>query len=145
MVVRSRITSLQERITELEAEVAALRSGAAVPSTGAKVAEASTSGHGRVQLPPGSGIVTAARARSTWLALFLASLSLTAMIMGQYEAVLEHNVQLAYFVPLLIGHGGNVGGQVVGALLQKGRYRGKGAGRITTLKCIALFDWSNLG
>ena len=32
---------------------------------------------------------------------------------------LQSNVALAYFVPLLIGHGGNAGGQVVGTLLAK--------------------------
>lgn len=42
-------------------------------------------------------------ARACWLVVFLASLSVTAVIMGSYEHMLTENVALAYFVPLLIG------------------------------------------
>jgi len=55
--------------------------------------------------------------RVWWLGLFLASLSLTAVIMSGFEHTLSRQIELAYFVPLLIGHGGNTGGQTVGTVL----------------------------
>jgi len=55
--------------------------------------------------------------RIGWLGLFLASLSLTALIMNGFEHTLSRQIELAYFVPLLAGHGGNTGGQTVGTVL----------------------------
>jgi len=55
--------------------------------------------------------------RVGWLTLFLCSLSLTALIMNGFERTLERQIELAYFVPLLAGHGGNTGGQTVGTVL----------------------------
>ena len=37
--------------------------------------------------------------------------------MGKFEHTLSEHIELAYFVPLLIGHGGNAGGQTIGAVL----------------------------
>lgn len=58
-----------------------------------------------------------ARKRVGWLSLFLCSLSLTAVIMSGFEHTLSRQIELAYFVPLLAGHGGNTGGQTVGTVL----------------------------
>jgi cation transporter-like permease len=55
--------------------------------------------------------------RVVWLSVFLASLSLTAVIMSGFEHTLSKQIELAYFVPLLAGHGGNTGGQTVGTVL----------------------------
>lgn len=55
--------------------------------------------------------------RGGWLAVFLLSLSLTSVVMSGFEDTLAHQIELAYFVPLLIGHGGNAGGQTVGTVL----------------------------
>jgi len=55
--------------------------------------------------------------RVPWLALFLFSLSFTALIMNGFEHTLSKQIELAYFVPLMAGHGGNTGGQAVGAVL----------------------------
>ena len=55
--------------------------------------------------------------RVGWLAVFLCSLSLTAVIMNGFEHTLSRQIELAYFVPLLAGHGGNTGGQAVGSVL----------------------------
>ena len=55
--------------------------------------------------------------RVGWLGIFLASLSATAVIMNTFEHTLEKHIELAYFVPLLAGHGGNTGGQTVGTVL----------------------------
>jgi Mg/Co/Ni transporter MgtE len=37
--------------------------------------------------------------------------------MNGFEHTLERQIELAYFVPLLAGHGGNTGGQAVGTVL----------------------------
>jgi len=58
-----------------------------------------------------------ATTRVGWLGLFLVSLSMTALIMSGFEDTLEQQLELAYFVPLLAGHGGNTGGQAVGTVL----------------------------
>ncbi|KAL3909662.1 MAG: hypothetical protein SGARI_002490, partial [Bacillariaceae sp.] len=55
--------------------------------------------------------------RVGWLGIFLASLSMTALIMNVFEETLEKHIELAYFVPLLAGHGGNTGGQTIGTIL----------------------------
>jgi len=55
--------------------------------------------------------------RVPWLALFLFSLSFTALIMNGFEHTLSKQIELAYFVPLMAGHGGNTGGQAVGTVL----------------------------
>lgn len=55
--------------------------------------------------------------RVPWLFVFLMSLSLTAVIMNGFEHTLSKQIELAYFVPLLAGHGGNTGGQTVGTVL----------------------------
>lgn len=55
--------------------------------------------------------------RVGWLSVFLISLSLTALIMNGFEHTLSRQLELAYFVPLLAGHGGNTGGQTVGTVL----------------------------
>lgn len=60
---------------------------------------------------------TLAVRRVYWLAIFLISLSLTAIIMNEFESTLSKQIELAYFVPLLAGHGGNTGGQTIGSVL----------------------------
>ena len=55
--------------------------------------------------------------RVGWLSFFICTLSLTAMIMNGFEHTLSRQIELAYFVPLLAGHGGNTGGQAVGTVL----------------------------
>ncbi|KAL7550577.1 hypothetical protein ACHAWF_013793 [Thalassiosira exigua] len=55
--------------------------------------------------------------RVGWLAIFLVSLSFTALIMNGFEHTLSNQIELAYFIPLMAGHGGNLGGQAVGTVL----------------------------
>jgi cation transporter-like permease len=57
------------------------------------------------------------RQRVGWLGLFMISLSGTAVIMSGFEHMLASQVELAFFVPFLAGHGGNTGGQAVGTVL----------------------------
>jgi len=58
-----------------------------------------------------------AMTRVGWLSIFLASLSLTALIVNGFEHTLSRQIELAFFMPLLMGHGGNTGGQTVGTML----------------------------
>lgn len=51
------------------------------------------------------------RSRWGWLLLFFGGLVLAAIVVEAFEEVLKQHVQLSYFVPLLIGHGGNTGSQ----------------------------------
>ncbi|KAL4421453.1 hypothetical protein ABPG75_010744 [Micractinium tetrahymenae] len=51
------------------------------------------------------------RARWGWLALFFVGLMLAAVVVEAFEEMLRSHVELSYFVPLLIGHGGNTGSQ----------------------------------
>lgn len=63
------------------------------------------------------GIVKTAIERFSSLCVFLGCLSITAVILESWEHTLSREVQLTFFVPLMIGHGGNTGGAVVGSTL----------------------------
>jgi len=66
-----------------------------------------------------SGSVCAAvRSRLGWLALFLVGLWGAAFVIDWFEHMLQRNVELAHFVPLIIGHGGNAGSQAVGSVIR---------------------------
>jgi magnesium transporter len=56
---------------------------------------------------------TLARKRIVWLLLLFFGAAYTGTVMHYFEADLEATVALAFFVPLLIGTGGNVGSQTV--------------------------------
>ena len=43
---------------------------------------------------------------------------MTANVMGSFEALLARELELAFFVPLLIGSGGNSGGQTVSTVIR---------------------------
>jgi len=58
------------------------------------------------------------RQRTPWLMLFLVGLMLTAVVMHRFEKLLERELELAYFVPLLIGQAGNSGGQAVSTVIR---------------------------
>lgn len=62
--------------------------------------------------------LSVAATRTPWLALFLTGLLLCASVMHRFEGVLAKNVELAFFVPMLIGHGGNSGGQAVSTVIR---------------------------
>ncbi|MGP0129196.1 MAG: magnesium transporter [cyanobacterium endosymbiont of Rhopalodia musculus] len=57
------------------------------------------------------GLFEVVKKRIPWLLLLLITNSVTVIILSQYEAVLDEAVALAFFTPLLIGAGGNVGAQ----------------------------------
>ena len=53
----------------------------------------------------------AARKRTPWLLILLVTNSITVIILSRYEHILDEVVALAFFTPLLIDAGGNVGAQ----------------------------------
>ncbi|BBA79112.1 Mg2+ transporter [cyanobacterium endosymbiont of Rhopalodia gibberula] len=57
------------------------------------------------------GLFEVIKKRIPWLLLLLITNSVTVIILSQYKAVLDEAVALAFFTPLLIGAGGNVGAQ----------------------------------
>lgn len=49
---------------------------------------------------------------------FCAGLVLAAFIVDEFEDVLQKHVQLSFFVPLIMGHGGNTGAQSVSMIIR---------------------------
>ncbi len=66
----------------------------------------------------GSSALAVAGQRTHWLAIFLVGLLCCASVMSRFERLLERELELAFFVPLLIGHGGNSGGQAVSTVIR---------------------------
>ena len=56
-------------------------------------------------------VVDLVKARWGWLLVFFAGLMVAAVVVEAFESILREHVALSYFVPLLIGHGGNTGSQ----------------------------------
>ena len=78
--------------------------------------------------------------RTAWLGLFLAGLLLCTTVMHKYELLLQQQVELAVFVPLLIGHAGNSGGQTISAVIRSlgdGTVTVADAGRISRKEALA--------
>jgi len=65
-----------------------------------------------------SGIFTVARKRVGWLMLLFLTESLTGTVLRHFEDELQAVVALAFFVPLLIGTGGNAGSQTTSTLIR---------------------------
>ncbi|GBF91501.1 magnesium transporter [Raphidocelis subcapitata] len=63
-------------------------------------------------------ILDIARSRTGWLVAFCIGLLLAALVVEQFEDVLEHHVELSFFVPLIMGHGGNTGSQSVTTVIR---------------------------
>lgn len=118
----SALRELKELIQKQSKEIDSLKAALATKSA-TKDTKASTASHGppASDLDPGTYLHTPfykiAFQRVGWLALFLVSLSFTAIIMNGFEHTLSQQIELAYFVPLLAGHGGNTGGQAVSSVL----------------------------
>ena len=65
-----------------------------------------------------TGTLGVAYQRMAWLVFFLFGLLLCANVMHGFEELLARELELAFFVPLLIGHGGNSGGQTVSTVIR---------------------------
>lgn len=107
------LKELKDTIRQQAAEIERLKNGKQPPSAhgGDTISEDDLSSY--LSRP----FYNVAFQRVGWLSLFLVSLSLTALIMNGFEHTLSRQLELAYFVPLLAGHGGNTGGQTVGTVL----------------------------
>mmetsp|Transcript_21195 Transcript_21195/g.29976 ORF Transcript_21195/g.29976 Transcript_21195/m.29976 type:complete len:293 (-) Transcript_21195:61-939(-) len=110
--LKEKIVSQAAEIEKLKKQIAPKKS-AAVSGHGAHGGGGEEDVEGYLQ----RSFFTLASHRVGWLSLFLCSLSLTAIIMNGFEHTLSRQIELAYFVPLLAGHGGNTGGQTVGTVL----------------------------
>lgn len=97
----------------------------------AKAAAGSASDEARAYVA--SGALDVARQRTGWLLIFLFGLLLCARVMHRFEALLASEIELAFFVPLLIGHGGNSGGQCVSTVI---RALGSGAAKLSDAPSI---------
>jgi cation transporter-like permease len=113
------LAELKETIRRQAKEIDELKKS----QTGAKhVAVPPHGGHGGVPVDDfhvyvEQNFLQVAKHRVGWLSLFLMSLSLTALIVNGFEHTLSRQIELAFFMPLLAGHGGNTGGQTVGTVL----------------------------
>ncbi|HMO57476.1 MAG TPA: magnesium transporter [Roseiflexaceae bacterium] len=65
-----------------------------------------------------TSIFTVVRRRVVWLLLLFVGGSFTANVLGLFEAQLSQVVALTFFIPLLIGTGGNTGAQTVSTLIR---------------------------
>lgn len=63
-------------------------------------------------------IIGVASSRTGWLVVFCIGLLLAALVVEQFEDILEHHVELSFFVPLIMGHGGNTGSQSVTTVIR---------------------------
>jgi cation transporter-like permease len=134
----SALRDLKEIIRKQAAEIQELKKAAVATNKGS-AAPAAGHGHGGggdevdVDNYLSTPFYSLAIKRVGWLSFFLCSLSLTAVIMNGFEHILAKQLELAYFVPLLAGHGGNTGGQTVGTVLSgmsKGSITRKDAFRV---------------
>jgi magnesium transporter len=65
-----------------------------------------------------TSLVRVVRSRITWLVLLFVAETLTGTVLRTFEAQLEKWVDLAFFIPLLIGTGGNAGSQTVSTVIR---------------------------
>jgi len=63
-------------------------------------------------------ILGVARRRLGWLLMLFVTATLTGSVMRQFEDVLAKEVALTFFVPLLIGTGGNAGAQTTATIIR---------------------------
>jgi len=131
--LKDQVRALRARTAELEAALArATSSGSATtggvpPGSDRLVARPIHGGAYHGAAAPGCGSAAPPRAelgvlglaakRVASLLFFLGCLSATAVILESWEKTLAQQVELTFFVPLMIGHGGNTGGSVVGSTI----------------------------
>lgn len=109
------LSELKETIKKQQAEIDSLKKQLKPgDSAAAAVSHGGHGGGGAVSEEELAGYLKTpfygiALSRVGWLSLFMLSLSMTAVIINSFEHTLEKHIELAYFVPLLAGHGGNTG------------------------------------
>jgi magnesium transporter len=78
-------------------------------------------------------VFTVVRKRIGWLLLLFVAETFTGTVLRAYESELAAVVALSFFIPLLIGTGGNAGSQTVSTIIRSlalGEIRLKDAGRV---------------
>jgi magnesium transporter len=60
--------------------------------------------------------------RSVWLLLLFVAEAYTSSVIQHFEEALESAIALAFFIPLLIGTGGNSGTQITSTLVRAWRW-----------------------
>ncbi len=65
-----------------------------------------------------AGVLTVTRKRIGWLLLLFLTETLTGSVLRHFEVELQSVVALAFFVPLLIGTGGNAGSQTTSTIIR---------------------------
>ncbi len=65
-----------------------------------------------------TGVTTIARKRIGWLLLLFLTESLTGTVLRHFEGQMQAVVALSFFIPLLIGTGGNAGSQTTSTLIR---------------------------
>jgi magnesium transporter len=65
-----------------------------------------------------SGVISMTRKRIGWLLLLFVTESLTGTVLRHFEAELQAAVALSFFIPLLIGTGGNAGSQTTSTIIR---------------------------
>lgn len=145
----SALKELKETIQRQAQEIDKLKGELKGESLSSKIGHGSRSGGGHGGGGHGGGggdlddpFYRISLQRVGWLGIFLTSLSGTALIMNAFEETLAKHIELAYFVPLLAGHGGNTGGQTVGTVLSAlsaGTIHPKDAPRVVLKEAMAGF------
>jgi magnesium transporter len=77
-----------------------------------------------------ASVLSIVRKRVVWLAFLFVAQAYTSTVIGHFQAELATVISLGFFIPLLVGTGGNVGSQTVTTLI-----RAMGVGDV---------DWSDL-
>lgn len=67
---------------------------------------------------PRASVWLLARKRVVWLLLLFVAGAYTSTVLDSFNSELEAQVALAFFIPLLIGAGGNIGSQVVATIIR---------------------------
>ena len=56
--------------------------------------------------------------RGKWLFTFFLGLMVSSIVVQSFDTLLQQHVELAFFVPLIIGHGGNTGSQAISSIIR---------------------------
>lgn len=56
--------------------------------------------------------------RAPWLAIFCVGLIIAAGVVEEFDELIAQHVELSFFVPLIMGHGGNAGAQTTCAVVR---------------------------
>jgi len=140
-IMSERLAELAEDASEEPPKTLRRRGPAARSSNGgaAEPAPALARDSSSEAKPAGEGVLQMVLGRTGWLAFFLCGLLLCERVMHAYEALLAKELELAFFVPLIIGHGGNSGGQVVSTVIRAiGRRKPSGAEAARTVMTEAV-------